>query len=60
MGKLFNINKKTNGTEPKDSGLADFEKDIVSLDETGSIDLPDEYKEYEDSDEAEASPESED
>ena len=53
MGKLFNINKKSKGTEPKDSGLADFEKDIVSLDETGSIDLPDEYKESEDYDEPE-------
>jgi GH25 family lysozyme M1 (1,4-beta-N-acetylmuramidase) len=47
MGKLFNINKKSKGTEPKDSGLADFEKDIVSLDETGSIELPDDYKDSE-------------
>lgn len=41
MGKIFNINRKHRGTEPKDSGLTDFENDIVSLDETGSIELPD-------------------
>ena len=35
MGKIFNINRKHRGTEPKDSGLTDFENDIVSLDETG-------------------------
>ncbi len=45
MGKIFNINRRFKGTEPKDSGLADFENDIVSLDETGSIELPDDASE---------------
>ncbi len=45
MGKIFNINRRFKGTEPKDSGLADFENDIVSLDETGSIELPDDATE---------------
>ena len=50
MGKIFNINRKHRGTEPKDSGLTDFENDIVSLDETGSIELPDDASAAEDYD----------
>ncbi|MCR4792108.1 MAG: Ig-like domain-containing protein [Lachnospiraceae bacterium] len=50
MGKLFNINKILNGAPSGDSDLAAFEKDIVSLDDTGSIKLPEEFSdEYEDS-----------
>ena len=41
MGKLFNINKILNGNTDDVSELEEFERDIVSLDETGPIGLSD-------------------
>ncbi len=47
MGKLFDLNKILGRAESDDSELTAFEKDIVSLDETGPIEQSDEYEEEE-------------